>query len=275
MFDLRENLSASFWRFKEIVPPGKNIFWADPHLIHEDNKYYIFIEEFICRKAKGHISLIIMDKKGEHTRPVKVLGKGYHMSNPFIFEWGNGRYMIPETADNKTIELYKCVEFPFKWELEKVLIKGLRAYDPMLFYYQQKWWLFANVIENNGGPSDDELFLFSSDNPLSGSWLPHPQNPVISDVRRARSAGRIFEHNGKIYRPAQDCSVRYGYGIRINQIIKLNEREYQETEIDYIEPRWSANIKGVHSFAYEKGLTVIDVLAEKARIWPRKSPKKS
>jgi hypothetical protein len=207
-----------------------------------------------------------MDKEGSYSRPVKVLERDYHLSNPFVFQWNGDWYMMPETADNMTIEMYKCVKFPYEWKFEKVLMRGVAAFDPVLFYHQQKWWLYANIIENKGASSDDELFLFSSADPLSGEWAPHPENPVVSDVRRARPAGRIFEYNGRIYRPSQDCSIRYGYGLRINQILKLSDTECREAEVDYARPLWCKNLDGVHSFAYEKGLTVIDVLVKKPRI---------
>ena len=40
-----------------------------------------------------------------------VLEKDYHLSYPFLFEDNDELFMIPETATNKTIELYKCEEF--------------------------------------------------------------------------------------------------------------------------------------------------------------------
>ena len=45
----------------KIIPP-KDRFWADPHVLFKDNKYYIFIEEYIFNKKKGHISVIQINK---------------------------------------------------------------------------------------------------------------------------------------------------------------------------------------------------------------------
>ena len=109
-------ISTSFFKYKKIIPP-KDRFWADPHIIRRNNKYYIFIEEFICAKDKAHISLIIMDDKGNYTEPVKVLERDYHISYPFLIEDNEELFMIPETRQNNTIELYKCVHFPLKWEI--------------------------------------------------------------------------------------------------------------------------------------------------------------
>ena len=77
-------------------------------------------------------------------------------------------------------------------------------------------------------------------------------NPIVSDVRRARSAGNIFLHNGKLIRPSQDCSKRYGYGIRLNEIKVLNEDEYVEDEIDFIDPGWDSKVEAVHTINFKK-----------------------
>jgi hypothetical protein len=53
-----------------------------------------------------------------HGEPFAVLERSYHLSYPFIFRWGSDIFMIPETSDNRTVEVYRAVEFPGKWELE-------------------------------------------------------------------------------------------------------------------------------------------------------------
>ena len=60
------------WRYKKILPP-KDRFWADPHIITKDDNYFVFIEEYIYKKSKGHISLIKIDKKGNYKYLVKIL----------------------------------------------------------------------------------------------------------------------------------------------------------------------------------------------------------
>jgi hypothetical protein len=257
LFDLRDDISTSFWRYQKVIPP-KDRLWADPHIIYKERKYYIFIEEKLFRTNKGHISLIIMDEKGNYSKPVRIINKPYHLSYPFVFEWNGKYYMIPETAANKTIQIYKCVKFPDQWEFQQNLMDNIEAVDATLFYHYQKWWLFVNIKEDGGHPNWDELFLFYSDNPLSYTWKPHSQNPIVSDVRKARPAGKIFRRNGCIYRPSQNSSIRYGYGLKINQILKLTETEYEEIEIASIEPHWDKKIKGIHSLNHEEKLTVID-----------------
>ena len=147
------------------------------------------------------------------------------------------------------------------------LMKDVKAVDTTIYFYKNKYWLFTNIIENEGASTWDELFLFYSDNLETTNWQPHPMNPIVSDVRRARPAGNIFLHNGKIIRPSQDCSKRYGYGIRLNEIKILNEDEYVENEIDFIGPGWETKVKAVHTINFKNNLTVIDANMRRLRLF--------
>ena len=264
LFDIKKEISKSMWRYKKILPP-KDRFWADPHIIFRDGKYFIFIEEYIYEKSKGDIALIVMDKNGNYEYAGKILEKDYHLSYPHIFEFENNFYMIPETESNNDIELYKCVDFPKKWEYYGKLMNNVTAVDSTIFNHNNKWWLFSGIKENEGASNSDELFLFYSDNPLSNKWESHSNNPIISDVRQARPAGRIFSFKNKIYRPSQNSSNYYGYGMSINEIKKINEKEYEETSITSILPNWDKNIRRIHTFAYDSGLSIIDAKIKRKR----------
>ena len=52
-----------------------------------------------------------------------MIEEDFHLSFPYIFEHKKNIYMIPESAQNQDIRLYKCTNFPYSWQLEKVLIK--------------------------------------------------------------------------------------------------------------------------------------------------------
>lgn len=257
LFSLDPGLSHSLSRFKKIIPPADR-FWADPHIVQRNGKYYLFIEEFLYRTKMGHIALLEIDEKGNYGTPTPVLERPYHLSYPFVFEHDGAYYMIPESRSNGTIELYRCTSFPGKWEFVKNIMTGVSAVDTTLFHYGNTWWMFTNMITNEGASSHDELFLFYADHPLSDRWKPHRLNPVISDVTRARPAGRIFLHNGRICRPSQDCSRGYGTAVVISEVTALNRNEYRETEVCRVTPDWDKNIRGLHTFNHEGDLTVFD-----------------
>ncbi len=257
LYDFRENMSTSLWRFKHLTPP-KDRFWADPFIVARDGRYYIFIEEFLYATQKGHISLIVMNKNGVLEPSVRILETPYHLSYPFIFEFENDTYMIPESRANRTVELYKCTAFPRKWEFQKNLMTNCDVADCTLLQWQGKWWLFANRVETKGASLWDELFLYHSDSPLSDKWIPHPSNPIVSDVKSARPAGQLFVRDERLYRPSQNCSGHYGYGFNICEITKLTDTEYEEQIVSKVEPKWDARIVSTHTINYADGLTVID-----------------
>jgi len=87
----------------------------------------------------------------------------------------------------------------------------------------------------------------------------------FSENKGSRSAGRIFEENGIIKRPAQDSSKGYGYGVVFYQINTINETDYQENEINSIYPDGNKNIIGIHTFSRENKLTMIDMRIKKSR----------
>ena len=257
LFSIKEGLSTSFWRFKKIIPP-KDRFYADPFIVKRDELYYIFIEELLYSTKKGHISVIEMDSKGNYKPPVKILDKPYHLSYPHIIENGNDYFMVPETSNNRTIELYKCTKFPYKWEFKMNLMEDVLAVDSTFFYYENRWWLFCNMVEHPEASKHDELYLFYADKLETTKWTPHPMNPIVSDVTKARPAGNIFIYNEKIFRPSQNSTHKYGYGITINEILVLNENEYSEIKIDAINPNWDDKILRTHTFNHVENLTIID-----------------
>jgi hypothetical protein len=261
---LGEALSTAPSEFTKIVPP-KDRFWADPHLVRRNGRYYAFIEECPFSTGKGRIGVLPIDDDGTWGECTPVLERDYHLSYPFVFEHEGELYMVPESEGNRTVDLYRCADFPGRWEFVTTLMKDIVATDSTLLLRDGRWWLFANVVDTAGASFSEELYLFHSDSLIGGQWKPHRRNPVISDARRARPAGAIIERSGRLFRPAQDCSVRYGYGIRLNEIDCLSELEYRETEIDRIVPTWDRRIVATHTLSYVPGLTMIDALQPRLR----------
>lgn len=255
LFDFNENIFESIDQCRKILPP-KDRYYADPFILKKDNEYFVFIEEVIYKEKKGHISYFKIDKNGNYTSPKKILERNYHMSYPFVFEFENNYYMIPETSENKSIDLYKCKKFPDEWEFEKNIMKNICAVDSTLLRKDNLWWLFTSIpfMESS---SNDTLSIFYSDDLFGNEWILHPKNPVISDVRKARSAGKILQINNDYVRPSQDCSIGYGRGITFSKIKNLDELSYDDEKIGDVYPE-QANIEGIHTFAQCEKLRIFD-----------------
>ena len=82
-------------------------------------------------------------------------------------------------------------------------------------------------VAAEGVSTYDECYLYGADTPL-GPWTPHPGNPIKSDVRSSRPAGRMIRWEGGLYRPTQDCSRRYGHAVAVQKVLELTPHTYRE-----------------------------------------------
>lgn len=258
---------GTFYNFTVVEPPLDR-FWADPFPIQRAGRYYVFFEEYPYATAKGHISVVSLDSNGKIGSAQIALELPHHLSYPNVFEWRGELYMLPEAADSERVQLYRCLDFPNGWEPVGVPLEGIAGADPTVARIGDRWWLFLTLRAPGTDSWDDELHLYSADTPL-GPWTPHPRNPVKSDVRSARPAGRVFEHGGDFYRPAQDCSVRYGYGMTIHRIVRVDERNYQEVPVAIIRPDWRPGLLATHTLNAAGDLTVIDGQWRRRRLFVR------
>lgn len=243
--------------FKKIIPP-KDSFFADPFAYYKDNKYYVFFEECPFNTKKGFISVLTIDEKGNHSKPETVLRDSNHYSYPFLIEENGKLYMIPESPDVKQINIYECIDFPLKWKFKKTLIDNIRAADTTIIKKDGKYWLFTGFSKQKYLSGNGQMYIFYADSLFSENWKPHPLNPVIISRKNARMAGGIFEQNGELFRPSQNCLKHYGESININKIIKLNEKEYEETIVSKILPEWERQVISCHTINQCNKLTVID-----------------
>lgn len=245
-------------------PPGR--FWADPFLFESSGSDYLFFEDFSYSSRRGRIAWLRLGWDGPEGEAGVALETGGHLSYPFVFQDGQEIYMIPETRSARRVEIHRAVQFPSRWELAAVLLDNVEAVDATLHRQGELYWLFTNIAPH-GGSSFDELHLFISRS-LFGPWLPHPRSPVVSDVRRARPAGRLFDDGGRLIRPSQDCSRVYGGAIQFNQVLALSADQYVERPLHRIEPAWAPRLLGTHTYNRNERWEVLDGL----RLEPMRRP---
>lgn len=211
------------------TPAKSNSFVADPFGIQQDGQLFVFVEELDFSDWKGRISVMTYDDATGFSEPKTVLETDFHLSFPFIFEDDGNLLMVPEQASSNKVTLYRCDAFPNKWSVDRVLIDDFAGVDTVAYYDGQLWWLFTSDAYNNNG--DSNLCLYYSDS-LSGTFQPHPENPVRSGLDGSRMAGPIIEQNGKRLRAGQNCEVRYGESIAMFEIEELSTDSYRESRVD-------------------------------------------
>lgn len=251
-------LESTLSKSKPLEMP-KDEFWADPFLFKHQATDYVFFENYSYKSNRGKISCGKVNDQ-ELTDIVDVLDLEYHLSFPFIFEQDGAIYLMPETSENKRLEIYKAVDFPTKWELFTTAFEGELVADA--FFYddeQNQKWLFVNKQAAKTSPMNSELFIYKTDSLKLDNLQAHAQNPVIIDARVARNGGAIFKHMDEIYRPSQrNTDGIYGRALNINKIKKLTIDEYEEENTRICEPNFDKNLMATHHLHQTDELFVFD-----------------
>lgn len=238
-----------------LLSPSKNEFFADPFIIRSNNTLYILFENFRYKDNKGSISVINIDCKDKKREIKKSMDKAYHIAYPFVFKYNDEIYLIPNERETNEIALYKAIKFPSTWEKVKVLIENITASDSTLFKYNDLWWLTCSLRD---GGNNLRLYIYYSDD-LFGPWQPHKKNPVKTDVRSSRPAGKIIRYKGSLLRPSQDNSKTYGGRIVLNRIIQLTPQEFEEEPFKIIDPNFKDKYnKGIHTLNSIDNIIILD-----------------
>lgn len=196
-------------------------FVADPFMLRGD----MFFEVMNGDTKKGSIGLARSKNGFDWTYERIVLDEPFHLSYPYVFEWQESCYMIPESLGANAACLYKADEYPLRWSLAARLIEGQCA-DPSIVRFKDLWWLFfcSRPYQH------DTLRLYFAEE-LTGPWREHPRSPIVrADQCRARPAGRILTLNHQLIRFAQDCVPQYGTRVRAFNILELTTTNYVEVE---------------------------------------------
>lgn len=238
--------TASFWRGTRIpTPQGR--FLADPFVCTRDGQTCVFVEDYVYRTGKAHITAFELGDSGAHELGV-ALEEKFHLSFPFLFEYRGALLMCPESIGAEQIRIYRCSRFPLEWTLEHVVMSGVWSADSMLFPHGDRWWLFTNLSQIQPVELCSELHIFSAPEPFSRSWTPHPRNPVLIDPASARNAGLLRTGNSIIRVCQSNAFDVYGASARLMRITRLDTENYAEESICRLTPEFLPGAHATHHF---------------------------
>ena len=240
--------------FREIAMPRGVSQMADPFLREAEGKQYLLFEEFTEERARCRIGAIELTANGPVGETRMVLERPYHLSYPCVVEWKGDLFMIPESSEAARVDLFRFRRFPEDVEIVSTPVEKAALVDTTPIEVDGRWYFFTTAFEPY-----QEAMLFSSDR-LDGRWELHPASPISRTVRNCRPAGKMFWKKGRLYRPAQDCSVCYGYAIVINEVTKLTPSEFEERRAGYVAPTWAAGLEATHTWNENAAFQVIDGL---------------
>ncbi|OFY09133.1 MAG: hypothetical protein A2X11_02565 [Bacteroidetes bacterium GWE2_42_24] len=229
-------------------------FFADPFVAKRNGRTVCFVEDFSFRQNNGCIAAIEILNEKEYRILGPIIEEPFHMSYPFVFEYKQDLYMIPETSGAKSIRLYKCIEFPLKWEYQKEILSGGHFVDPMILNHNGLWFILTNT-------EDEKLIAYYSHDPINGIWVEHEKDPLIFDLNTSRNGGLLRDEDGSYVRCRQKFGFNtYGAALTMAKIIDLSPNSYMEQEICQISPDFFPKLIGCHHMHSNGETTVFDYL---------------
>lgn len=248
--------------FRPIPDPGLRCF-ADPFPVQWRGETHLLVEDFDHRLGRGTISALRVGDDGTIGPAVPVLAEPWHLSYPYPIFHDGVLYMVPESTARRDVTLYRCLAFPDRWEPVATLLSDVCASDVSILRRGDRWWMFSTIEDGRGGWSD--MLAIHSAPSLFGPWTAHRDLPLLIDAGAARSAGRPFERDGRLFRPVQDCSVVYGGGIGIVEVTRLDDEGYRQVMRHRIRSDRSWPGGRVHTLNRLGRLEVIDGVVARPR----------
>ena len=204
------------------LEPPKGNYFADPFIVENDNRKFIFHEEY-SKNKKGIISATEITN-GINKYLGTVLEEKFHLSFPYIFIYKGQYYMVPETNEDNSIKLYKCVDFPMKWEFQHNLMSNIDCADTIIIQKEGFYWIITSEFlvgyHNNYN-------IFYSSSPISKDWKQHTLNP-IKIQNDSRSGGLISFENETILVNQSFDFLGYGDHVNYKSISKISPIHYEE-----------------------------------------------
>lgn len=240
-------------RWLPAAPRGS--YRADPFGIATDSGLLLLAEEFRHRDGRGHLVAMTSTGTEGQFQSHRVPSFPCHVSYPYVFSDGADLYCVPETHEANEVVLYRVGVSPWRWERVATLLSGTPVVDATIFWHAGNWYMLGTTKQ-----VDSETALHGWWAPsLLGPWKPHPANPLTSDVGGSRPAGTPFVHDGRLFRPAQDCSRRYGGSVVIHEVERLSPHEYRERPVQRVRPdRRGPYPHGLHTLAAVGDRTLVD-----------------
>lgn len=251
-------------RFK-IWDDLKDYWYADPIVFEKDNFLYLFIEMFDRKKYKGVIGVSKFEN-GKFSTPQVIIKEKFHLSYPYVFENQNDIFMIPETSEVKQNIFYKCIEFPYKWIRHTEISCLELKVDNNVIQLDNKHYLMSALLGKNPYKSKMHFEELLFDNEI---FQLKEVSIKLNDSYNydTRGAGRWFQLNGTILRPAQvSKDGMYGYSLKFLEP-SMNHCEYKEKELYELKPekinfQYKNKIRiaeGTHTYARGNNIEVIDI----------------
>ena len=224
----------------------------------------LFVEAFDKKTYKGNIGFFTIQNNKVSDFEL-LIDNNFHMSYPMVWRSEQNEYfMIPESEENGTIDLYQSEAFPRRWKRLKTLVAGVHYADTTLLDLNGKKYLFTYHDKKVSW----DLLIYDFDAKSKSVSL---IQTLSYDKNACRPAGKFFiDEKGRLCRPVQNCQKGYGNGIFIYEV-KFEGEKFSEQVISEFDNR-KIKIDGVcgvdnfHTYTMTDEYEVIDFIHLKFKL---------
>lgn len=253
--DIQDVLKADSLHIHWLHHPYKDRWFADPFFLRVDEHRIILLaEEFRYLDKKGRLAKLVINRDDYHLEELKViLEEPYHLSFPFIYRKDGQVYIIPESSKSGQTAVYAYDEETD--EIKKMsILCHLPLTDAVLVDMPDGHHYILSTKEPTQNKNHLQVYAVDTDR---WTMSEAPVLDVCFESNIARNAGDVFEVDGVLYRPAQDCNKGYGNGVVIQQI------SYHDGQFAFEDVRtFFSDIPmfdmGYHTYNRMNGLVVMD-----------------
>ena len=234
---------------------------ADPLLFTYQGDDWLFVEVFEKATHRGSIGVIDLSLPEEQRIPRIIIRESYHMSFPMVFEWNDEVFMVPETSENHSINLYRTKSFPYEWELVQSFPTVGLIVDSVIL---KKTDHSSTFLASETNPENELLVRFME------YQISKHRSTFTYSITSHRSSHTYTERNGGVplHKFDQDWMVTqnsseidYGVSISISSYEnqKLKQRETYDSNTLIIRGISKNSILGIHTYSRTTNYEVIDI----------------
>lgn len=238
---------------KWLKHPYRDRWFADPFILRAtEDEIVVFVEE--CRiedNPKGIICELVIDRKTMRLRERYVLLElDTHLSYPAVIESGGKVYVYPENGASGKLNMYEYDAASHRLVNPRCILEEAVA-DATIVEAGGRFLMSATRFPH----TQDGAYLYDAPS-LFGPFVAVGEAPYASGTDCSRQGGNFFRASGALYRPAQDCTVRYGGSLAVMKS-GLPAALAQERAF-IIAPPSRRYPLGVHTLNFKDGLCVVD-----------------
>lgn len=206
-------------------------YYADPFPLEVKGKSYLLVEDYRYMIGRGKLTCLALDESLKPVDAMPILPRESHLSFPFVFSFGGSTYLVPETHEARSVDLFAMGDNPAEWSLSRRLLYGLDAVDTVIVQHLGHWWLITSVLEP--GAQNRHLEIYFAKDLLHGEFKPHPVNAERRYQQAkhgtGRNAGTYLRTASGFVRPMQNSIHHYGEGVQLMRIVRLDPEGFEET----------------------------------------------